>query len=377
MKSRFVSEENTFTFSPRKEKDDWLDSTNSWLAGFLSFRTASDFFNLEVLAIHNFKEGVVPRVPAGNPAGGQWTDGAVGTTVKYKPNKMLTPEHSAIEKKFGDELDKNYEYYKNLYLKTHPNIISVDDLKEFSQDYQLNRGELSSAVHEPASAMAKMLYEELLAKDPVTNTVIFMAGGTGSGKTSGISVIPKVEKSVLQADIVYDTNLSNIENSRKKIEQALASGRNVTILYVYRDPVEAFENGVIPRMKRMGRAVPIEQHIKTHSGSFYTSLVLRNLYKKNPRVNVIALDNSNGRGGAALISFGNLAKKAYFNRNLYEQLYDSARSKKSAGTITEQQYRGLTGEGYKRKIVNQLRDKEIAARGAIELLRQSVLKELE
>jgi len=330
----------------------------------------------DITDIMDFEEGLVPRAPAGTSEGGQWTDGMVGTTVKYKPDRTLSKEQSAIEKRFGEELDKNYEYYKKLYFATHPNIISADDIKEFSKDYILNRGELSSAVHEPSSGMAKKLFEELLAKAPVSNTVIFMAGGTGAGKTSGISVIPKINSNVLSADAVYDSNFSTVQSAVNKINQVLATGRNVTILYIYRDPIDAFENGVIPRMKRVGRAVPIHQHVKTHTGSFNAALVLRNLYKNNPRVNSLALDNSNGKGGAVLISFGNLAKKAYLNKNLYDQLYESARQKRKAGTITAEQYRGLTGER-KNKIIDSFRDQELNSRAAIEVLRRYCIAEFE
>lgn len=343
-----------------------LMSNNNSEAYNLALNTLTELSN-------SFDESKHPRAPKGTEEGGQWTSETVGDVVKYTPNENLTPEESAIEKKFGEYLDKNYDRLKKEYLEKHTNLLSADDAKEFSDDYVNNRGELASAVHEPASGFIKTLFVEMLSDPKVKNSVIFMAGGTGSGKTTGIAGVPRIKNKVAQAGIVYDGNLNGEASALKKINQALRIGnKKVSVLYIYRNPVEAFENGVIPRMKRMGRSVPIEQHISTHEGSYRTVLTLREHFKGNKQVHFDALDNANGKGKAAQISFANLAKKAYFSSTLKAELYESARQKKEAGTITENQYRGLLS-----KISNRYRVGEYDSRRAVELLRSRCIGELE
>jgi broad specificity phosphatase PhoE len=260
----------------------------------------------------------------------------------YTPNKNLSPEHQAIETKFGTYLHDNYEEARAKYLKKFGNVINTDNARELSPDYEANRNELSSAVHEPASAFVKRVYADLLKQKPESGIVLFTAGGTGAGKTSAIENSDAVNKLSHDADITYDSNMNGATSAVNKIDQALASGRKAVIAYTYRDPIDAFENGVIPRMKRIGRSVPIEEHINTHKGSLEAIPQLAEYYKDNPNVEFINIDNSKGRGKAEVVSFGDIEKKAYFGNDVKDKLYESADQKLAAGDITQSEHNGLT-----------------------------------
>ena len=210
--------------------------------------------------------------------------------------------------------DDYVQKYKNVKDKGKPSndggrIISADDAKELDPTgkYPKNRA-LSQDVHEVGSWFVKRLYEEKLAKPPGTGgfdqTVMFTAGGTGSGKTTALKNIPEVNKKYRKAEIVYDTNLSNFNSARKKIDQALDTGRDVQIVYVYRGLEDSLENGAIARAaERMlqeggGRTVPTIEHAKTHVGARNTVEQLQEHYKNVDGVKISVIDNSHGKGGA-------------------------------------------------------------------------------
>ena len=106
--------------------------------------------------------------------------------------------------------------------------------------------------------------------------------------------------------IIMDGNLAKFESGKKKINQALAAGKEVAINYVHRDPLEAFINGAVKRAVRQveefgtGRTVPLKTHVGTHVGANMTIRKLAKEYADEPRVIIEAVNNSKGRGNAVL-----------------------------------------------------------------------------
>jgi Zeta toxin len=258
------------------------------------------------------------------------------------------PVFPSLEDKFRHELTSDYQGAKARYANiTKPDdtqggrILSVDSARELSPEYRAARSR-SEEVHEPASEFIKKLYAEKLA-GPVApgkkSVVLFTAGGTGSGKTSAIR--QRLKDQVNEADMVYDTNLNGTASAQKKIEQALASGRRAHIAYVYRDPLEAWVHGALPRAERMGRTVPMSAHNETHAGSAKTVAELHKLYAGNPRVGFHIIDNSLGAGNAKETSLADIAHKRYTVP--VEELKHALDQERQAGRISEATYRGSLG----------------------------------
>jgi hypothetical protein len=84
----------------------------------------------------------------------------------------------------------------------------------------------------------------------------------------------------------------------KKIENALQYSMKVSIQYVYRDPVEAFLYGMLPRAERMWRSVPITEHIATHNGSYKTIMQLLDIFWGHPNIDIEIIDNTGDKGMA-------------------------------------------------------------------------------
>lgn len=268
--------------------------------------------------------------------------------IKIPKAENLSSVERDIETRFSDKIKSDVDAAVDWYNTNHGNVINVDDIREYSDDYSKSfnsRGILSEAVHEPASWLGKEIFKRKLA-DPINkNDVIIMAGGTGAGKTKSIANLPSIQQKLINdASIVYDSNLDNIKTATTRIGQVIDSGRNATVVYIYRDPVEAFVNGMLPRANKEGRTVPLINHASTHLGSQKTVKELTTLYKNNPKVNFIIINNSKGKGQAEISTIDELPKVKYTSEELEKKLYDELNKERSAGKISEFTYFGSLGK---------------------------------
>lgn len=190
---------------------------------------------------------------------------------------------------FGDRSDAELEAeYAQLEDTDGGRIIDVDQARELSPEYRADRT-LSPKIHAAASALAKGMYARALAK-PVapgrSPTVLFTAGGGGSGK----STATKRAIGDLNDDIVMDGTLSNLDRAVGYIDDALASGRSVRVAYVYRSPVKSVE-GAINRAIRIRRPVPVEVMAEAHAKSPRVVEALNLRYYNDDRVEIIGIFN--------------------------------------------------------------------------------------
>jgi hypothetical protein len=218
-------------------------------------------------------------------------------------------------------------------------VLNTDIARELSPEYRADRTR-SAEVHEAASAFVKRMYADKLSK-PVPEgkhpTVLFTGGGAGAGKSTGLRLLAESS----DAEIVYDTNMSALDSSVQKIEQALSAGRNVAIMYVYRDPVDALTGGALSRAERSGRTVPLHVHGETHVGARKVVEQLMAKYADDPRVAVHLVDNSRGSGNAALTT---LDKLPQIDENILgEKLREAVQTEYQAGRVSEAVARGTLG----------------------------------
>ncbi len=260
----------------------------------------------------------------------------------------LTPEQRAVETRARAAVQADLEGFIRRYDKLPDSeggkVINTDIARELFPEYQHNREIHSPSVHEPASAVVKEVYAQKLTEvDPNgLNMVSFTAGGTGAGKSTGIGSV-ELASSIRQASqIVYDTNLSNARSGGAKIDQALAAGKQVNIMFVGLDPEEAFRR-MLKRATRMGRTVPMVDHIGTHRGAIDTVIELQQRYADDPRVKFYFLDNGSGaRGEASLIprAKGEEWLRSFNFDNLEGRLQRILDAEYKAGRISEKVYRG-------------------------------------
>jgi hypothetical protein len=269
--------------------------------------------------------------------------------------KDLAPADRAIEQRMAADVqnvDEAATRYAALKDSNGGKVLNTDVARELSPDYLRDRTK-SAAVHEPASWLIKRLYERKLAEAPKGDEapmVLFTAGGTGAGKTSAIDGLPALKAAKDVSQIVYDTNMNTYDSSKAKIEQALAAGKEVTIAWVYRDPVDALTGGALPRAERQakefgsGRTVPLAEHLKTHKGVAEVIPRLAAEYADDPRVMFIGVDNSKGKGNQAIADLAALTKKAQNSPVDVDKLRAALEKEREAGRISEQTYRGFADQ---------------------------------
>lgn len=255
-----------------------------------------------------------------------------------------------IEQEYFGRLQTDYpglvQQYQQLMESDEGRTLNTDVARELSEHYRADRTK-SADVHEPSSAFVKKYYADKLAQPTPKDrhaTVVFTAGGTGAGKTSGMEMAKKVDPRLGKAELVYDTNMNSFDSADKKIRQALDAKRKVDIVYTYRDPVEALENGALKRAKRMeetmgtGRTVPLSEHMKTHLGARQVIEQIAAKYRNNPQVQIRVIDNSRGAGKAQLSSLDKLPKLK--ENEVRKGLQDALERAKKSGAISDAVYRG-------------------------------------
>ena len=215
--------------------------------------------------------------------------------------------------------------------------LNVDLARELIPEYRADRSK-SEKFQKEASAFIKKRYSDLL-KEPVPEgkspTVLFMAGGSGAGKTSAVGkTLAKVRE---KADIVYDGTMKDFESSREKIEQAVESGRDVTVSYVYRHPVDAYVNGVLPRAMKEGRPVSADFHAESHSEVPKTIQKLMDVYKDDPNVKFVSIDNTGGPDDARVVPHSEIPSPDL--SKLKEEVHYGLDKEYQAGRISDPIYR--------------------------------------
>lgn len=274
------------------------------------------------------------------------TSGESPAGQAFTPAPTVDP--AAITARFTAQLENYPQAVADYAANPHTEggrILNTDTARELSPDYLADRTQ-SAAVHEPASAFIKQLYADKLSQptpEGKASTVLFTAGGTGAGKSTGLKLLGDAANT---PEIVYDTNMNKYASAKQKVEQALDAGRNVNILYTYREPVEALTGGALKRAMGQekefgsGRTVPVEEHLATHLGAQAVVNRLAEEYHNDPRVQITAIDNSRGLGNAAVVPLKELPqlnpKEDWHGR--FSEALDQARQ---SGAISEAVYQGF------------------------------------
>lgn len=252
----------------------------------------------------------------------------------FKGGKAGPEEAKALDyvRSNPDKVMANYDKIaKNKFGAT--NIVSGDEAKYAIPGFTSLK---STIYHEPASALAKAKYAQLLA-DPATKDkpVLLMAGGSGAGKTSALKNLGINHDNYAA---VVDTNSNKLDSAKARIRQAVDSGRQVEVFYVHRDPVKSFSEGVIPRGKEEGRIVPIDTHIDTHYGSHEVIHQLAKDYKNHPSVDFTIADNNRGHGKAGEIGLDEIPKMSYTKDQIKPILQKEVDNAHKQGTISTEEH---------------------------------------
>lgn len=251
--------------------------------------------------------------------------------TRTAPNPAL--DARAVARGFDDRWKREPDELLGEYARRFGSRVDPDLAKELSSEYAASaasRARLSAAVHETSSRIARSHYERLLAREPSGDkTVLLTSGGSGAGKSLlGDNL----------AEIVYDSTLSTPESAFARIAKALETGRKVVVQHVYRDPVDALVNGVVPRASVHGRTVPLETHVRSHVGANRTIKEIERRYANDPSVEIQVFVNTPG-GGLEQVELSDLPALHY------NEVYGSVNKAASSGVASGRTGQARQGDG--------------------------------
>lgn len=281
---------------------------------------------------------IEPQTPSAKPS-----EVNLGEKVKnvFIPDKTLQGGMADQQTKSLEYAVKNAPKLIQEYAKLHGNEVSTDKFRDLLRPIGYT-GLNSEAYHSAASALRKTYQDVLLdqAKKAGKTDVVVTAGGSGSGKSSFLSNIDKKD-----AAMVLDANLADYQSAHADLEAIKKQGFNVNVRYIYRDPTEAWFNGVLHRLRSRSdyRIVPLQKHLDLHKGSFET---IQKLAQDFP---VKIIDNSMGKGTHKFISLEELKQKGYNDIGLKERLINETLQRYAKGEIGPREVRsagiGVPSEG--------------------------------
>ena len=157
--------------------------------------------------------------------------------------------------KIPDQTPEGMDY--KWYWDNFGHIINSDCAKMafIRQGYRPEDPASVSEFHQKASAWMHCLINEILYDKREVypgKTVIFMAGGNGSGKSTFCDGI----KAHLGSNWVIDATLASLEAARCTMESVFALGGNAVIIHIIREPEEAWQNGVLKRAANGSHCTP-------------------------------------------------------------------------------------------------------------------------
>ena len=253
--------------------------------------------------------------------------------------KTHSKEESKLQEKSLRQFVTQKESLVEKYIAKEGKIVNTDEARKLFDGYN---GLNANAVHEASSALGKEATKKLI-KNGENNKVTMYAGGAGSGKTSAIKqLIPDIQKST---DVIIDGNMASYKGAANKIGTFLDAGKEVDIHYVYREPVDAWEKGVISRMlnnkAEMGRIVPLSTFIENTTGSLNTvKQIIADGIDEVKGVNLKLIDNSMGKDKAAFMTKEKF-KTIEYPKNMREILEKRTHELYKEGVITKEQLQGL------------------------------------
>jgi hypothetical protein len=229
---------------------------------------------------------------------------------KYqKELRAMSPEDRAIAERFAEKLrdyDAAVAEYATLKGSHGGKVLNTDIARELSPDYLADRTK-SEVVQRLASAFVRKMYADKLAatKDPI---VLFSAGGPESGKSTVLDTHSGMAKAAANADIVYDTTMSDYGSAKGMIEQVLDAGGGVQVALIIREPLDALKNGAIRRAVEQekeygsGRTVTLDYFLNAHPSAIRNVFRLAEEYKDHPDVKFRFMDNTHGKEDISEVS---------------------------------------------------------------------------
>ena len=216
----------------------------------------------------------------------------------------------------------NVEHISAVFEARFGNVLNTDSAKLLFRDqgYDPTSEQSVRDFHPQAAKIVTQLFEHWLAtkKNVGDGTIVFLGGGNGSGKSTSA---PAYSRSTF----VMDSTMTSLDASKAKIQMALDAGFTPVIRFVYRNPIEAWFDGVLGRASMGGHITPKSVFSNTHSTARNVLDHMITVFGDQVDIGVIA--NKTGVE-ASIISLETLRQKPRLSK---EQILEAINSSPSSG----------------------------------------------
>ncbi len=278
-------------------------------------------------------------------------------------NKFIT---ELVEKEL--DTDDAVARYKKLKAAEGGKFISTDEARDLSALYVKDPEAYLRYTHAVAREIAWSAFLDRLsvpAKSP-TETVMLLAGGTGSGKST-VAKSEHLAEKYEDAHAIYDSTLTAYTDAKERIDHSLNTGRKVRISFVYTHIDNAIPR-IIERFNRTKRYVPAEAIVSSHMKSIETMIKLYDEFHGDPNFHFDIIDNNGDatKGEKPKVIGIEDLRKAVYTESASEILdrtkkgladviksYESANEKVRAEAQSELQKRAQSDSGTNRGMESQ------------------------
>ena len=180
-----------------------------------------------------------------------------------KHRSFSDPEEAAAQKAIARAVEADPDFFIQRYLKDQRSFdgryISADLFKETFDLYHASkesRAKYNNPAHNAAAVLSAELFRRTLAdtSHPERDTVVFITGIPGAGKTTSVIVGGEMPSSFR---LIFEGQLVRPETTLPKIQQVLDAGLKPLIIAVHALPEDALRN-TRTRLAEYGRGASIE-----------------------------------------------------------------------------------------------------------------------
>lgn len=279
---------------------------------------------------------------------GRVTDAVPLALEPIHRNGYTQPDRAEVEDVVTRAVEADPRRFIEMYKQDERSFggryVAADLFKETFEQYSASkeaRNRYNAPVHNSAAVLSAALFRETLADKthPERDTVIFLTGIPGAGKTSSVQAGTELPQNYRA---VFEGQLSNPDTTKAKIQLVLDAGLRPVVIAVHARPESALGN-TFKRFEEGGRGASINVMSSIQGGlpdslrevheRFGDAVELR-VYDYRDRLNPAIL-----KGWEHL----NVLRSEGNHEQIKQRLSNALEQHRAAGSITEANYRQASG----------------------------------